>query len=312
MANATFRAVQLANNLTAIADDDIVPAVASPYGVGDDGGYTGATIKEAIRDAVAAFAAAGTGISIVHDDPTDTLTISSTITQYTDQDALDALSDEVTGNGIIVRTSAGNFNSRTIQAGSGIDVTNGNGVSGDPTIGIANGGVDTAQMALDSVDSTIIDGADAANIRTLLGLGTASLEDYEEGSYTPTVAFATPGTSSFSYTTQFGRYTKIGRLVEVETFINFTPTIGTGSGQLRHSLPFTSLSNAFGSGSVRTISLAFTWPAGYTDLSIGMASAADYCTLNVHGTGVSTTQLSASHMTSGSGHNYSFTTFQIV
>ena len=92
MANATFRTVQLANNLTAIADDDIVPVVQSPYGVGDDGGYTGAVIKESIRDVVAAFLVEGADISITHDDPNDTLTIAFDGTVYTDADARDAIS----------------------------------------------------------------------------------------------------------------------------------------------------------------------------------------------------------------------------
>lgn len=87
MANATFRQVQQANAFTLLADDDIIPGVAAPYGVGDDGGYTGSVIKEAVRDVVAAFLAQGTDISIVHDDPNDTLTISFSGTLYTDADA---------------------------------------------------------------------------------------------------------------------------------------------------------------------------------------------------------------------------------
>lgn len=50
------------------------------------------------------------------------------------QDVADTKLDEPAGNGIAVRTSAGNVANRSIAAGSGITVTNGDGVSGNPTI----------------------------------------------------------------------------------------------------------------------------------------------------------------------------------
>lgn len=64
-----------------------------------------------------------------------------------------------------------------------------------------------------------------------------TLDDYEEGTWTPTV---TPqGGSLTSYTTQTCAYTKIGRMVAYT--INFTITnAGTGSGGLIVTLPFTS------------------------------------------------------------------------
>ena len=42
----------------------------------------------------------------------------------------------VSGNGIQVRTSAGNFTSRTDTAGAGISITNGDGVAGNPTVAV--------------------------------------------------------------------------------------------------------------------------------------------------------------------------------
>lgn len=66
-----------------------------------------------------------------------------------------------------------------------------------------------------------------------------TLDDYEEGTWTPAVTYATPGTSSVSYTVQLGDYTKVGRDVRISCNINGTLTLGTGSGGLRVSgLPF--------------------------------------------------------------------------
>lgn len=64
-----------------------------------------------------------------------------------------------------------------------------------------------------------------------------TLDDYEEGTWTPTViGTGTVGTATYTY--QFGNYTKIGRQVFVECFLNWSA--GTGTGDLRIAgLPFT-------------------------------------------------------------------------
>lgn len=65
-----------------------------------------------------------------------------------------------------------------------------------------------------------------------------TLDDYEEGTWTPIIeGTTTAGTANYSNNT--GRYTKIGRLVFVETYVNWNS--GTGTGNLRlNGLPFTS------------------------------------------------------------------------
>lgn len=72
-----------------------------------------------------------------------------------------------------------------------------------------------------------------------------TLDDYEEVSYTP-ILKAVNGTdpTSVSYSIQQGHYTKIGRLVYVYGFIQFsTYTVGTGT-VMAISLPFTASSSA--------------------------------------------------------------------
>lgn len=63
-----------------------------------------------------------------------------------------------------------------------------------------------------------------------------TLDDYEEGTFTPTVVGASTAGST-TYTNQFGRYVKIGSLVYVQ--INIQVTAMTGTGALRFGLPFT-------------------------------------------------------------------------
>lgn len=70
-------------------------------------------------------------------DASGTLALYSDITTYAqplDSD-LTAISNLAT-NGLIARTSEGNVSTRTIAGGTGIDVTNGDGVAGEPSIAI--------------------------------------------------------------------------------------------------------------------------------------------------------------------------------
>ena len=77
-----------------------------------------------------------------------------------------------------------------------------------------------------------------------------ALDDYEEGTWTPTVFSSSAGT--FSHANQFGTYTKIGRQVYVGGLVNATVS-GTETGNARISgLPFTSLNNSGNYGQLIT------------------------------------------------------------
>ena len=69
-----------------------------------------------------------------------------------------------------------------------------------------------------------------------------TLDDYEEGSWTPTLTFTTPGNLAVAYSLQWGRYTKIGRLVVASFAIQTsTFTFTTASGNLViNGIPFSS------------------------------------------------------------------------
>jgi hypothetical protein len=87
-----------------------------------------------------------------------------------------------------------------------------------------------------------------------------TLDDYKEGTWTPTVVGqSTAGTAT--YTAQNGRYTKIGRQVFVECWVNWSG--GTGTGDLAIAgLPFTvAASSTYPAANIaRTNNL--TWTAG--------------------------------------------------
>jgi hypothetical protein len=78
------------------------------------------------------------------------------------------------------------------------------------------------------------------------GTGTSELlSDYEEGTWTPSLAINTPGDLSVTYSTQTGYYTKIGRLVNVSFQIvtsAFTHTTASGAWRVA-GVPFLAASN---------------------------------------------------------------------
>ena len=63
-----------------------------------------------------------------------------------------------------------------------------------------------------------------------------TLDDYEEGTFTPTVL---TGFTSPTYTNQFGRYTKIGRICYFSVLLTVSGGTRNGS-QVTINLPFTS------------------------------------------------------------------------
>jgi hypothetical protein len=124
------------------------------------------------------------------------------------------------------------------------------GGSGTTPIVISNGGdaltIDTAR----NVGVGVTPSAGRGAIQLSAGVGfpatqvassdANTLDDYEEGTFTPIISGAsTAGTGT--YTTQVGRYTKIGRLVTFQLRVAWTAHTGTG-GVLVGGLPFTSSS----------------------------------------------------------------------
>jgi hypothetical protein len=107
-----------------------------------------------------------------------------------------------------------------------------------------------------------------------------TLDDYEEGTWTPVASADTPP-SSVTYTTQSGFYTKIGNVV----YVRFRVTFGFsgGSGGLRITgLPFTAASGANPKTAVQQDNITYT---GYTYLECGATGGNSYITLGKNRSG---------------------------
>jgi hypothetical protein len=95
-----------------------------------------------------------------------------------------------------------------------------------------------------------------------------TLDDYEEGTWTPTFGGSGSDPTSVSYNTQEGTYTKIGNRVFVEFFLSFTTFTGGSNAVAIKGLPFTGSGN--GDGAMKIENVSFT--AGKTYL-VGTISA---------------------------------------
>jgi hypothetical protein len=95
-----------------------------------------------------------------------------------------------------------------------------------------------------------------------------TLDDYEEGTWTPTLSFSTNGNLSVTYTTQVGSYTKIGNTVRLAFNIvtsAFTHTTASGNAQIA-TLPFSG-ANVTGLRQYGSIQLSGVTKANYTQAS---------------------------------------------
>ena len=128
-----------------------------------------------------------------------------------------------------------------------------------------------------------------------------TLDDYEEGTWTPVLTFATPGNLSVAYLQQVATYTKIGRAVTVSFTIRtstFTHTTASGAVQVT-GLPFTSATvtdlSFYGGSGWRGIT-----KTNYTDISAEVGSNSNIVGVIASGSGQVWTDVTTADMpTSG-------------
>lgn len=141
--------------------------------------------------------------------------------------------------GLAARTAADTWAQRTITGTANkITVTNGDGVAGNPTLTIP----DAVTLVTPTVTGllTCTGGQIKFPATQAPSADANTLDDYEEGTWTPVLTCATPGNLSVTYSSQTGSYTKIGNVVALKMSIStsaFTHT--TAAGELRISgVPF--------------------------------------------------------------------------
>ena len=100
---------------------------------------------------------------------------------------------------------------------------------GSDTLGFSTAGAQ--RLAIDSTGIKFHGDTATAN----------ALNDYEEGTFTPTFAYGTAGNSSFGYSAQYGHYVKVGDIVHFQTNVRLNAfSKGNASGSFfLAGLPYT-------------------------------------------------------------------------
>lgn len=156
-----------------------------------------------------------------------------------------------------------------ILAGGGLSISTGNVTMDGTLIGVSALGMGGAITGATSVqtDSIIektadngvsIDGVTVKDGAVYLGgTGAANkLDDYEEGTFTPTYTVAGGGTAGTVTSTNVGTYTKVGSVVTVAVTSFYVPTSGTVPTSYSMTLPFAVglIGGQSGNGSGREVS----------------------------------------------------------
>lgn len=166
--------------------------------------------------------------------------------------ALAALDSTV---GLVTQTGADAFTKRSLAGTANkITVTDPDGVSGNPTLTIP----DAVTLVTPTITGllTLSGGQIAFPGTQSASSDPNTLDDYEEGTFTPTIVGSTSAGTG-TYTQQIGKYTKIGRVVHVDIVIQWTAHSGTGN-ILIDGLPFTVAANTSPPCSINGLDLTFS------------------------------------------------------
>ena len=137
-----------------------------------------------------------------------------------------------------------------------------------------------------------------------------TLDDYEEGTWTPTIKSEAGTITSVSYIAQSGRYTKIGNTVYIACLVGWNGSNwGTGTGDIQVSgLPFAAIDANF---IFATESLNVNWPN--TGTIVGQTNGATAVFFRVsQNNGDWASILITSQSTSGEDNYFRFSGFYMV
>jgi hypothetical protein len=201
------------------------------------------------------------------------------------------------GTGLVARTASETYDQRTITGTANkVTVTDGDGVAGNPTLTLPDAitlvtptvtGLLTASGGQIAFPATQVPSADAN-----------TLDDYEEGTWTPAITFATPGNLTVVYSTQGGAYTKVGRQVTAAFQIQtstFTHTTASGDFQIT-GLPFTNNASYIYTG---TMTFSGVTAASHAQIMPQLGTSASLMTLRGSGSGVAAANMNTSNLPTG-------------
>lgn len=137
-----------------------------------------------------------------------------------------------------------------------------------------------------------------------------TLDDYEYGNWTPVLTFQTPGNLSLTYTTQVGRYTKLGNLIFIQGALQtatFTHTTAGGD-LLITGLPF-SILNLTNLSAVGPFTFSGITKAGYTVFCIQGQFNTSHLTIFAAASGVGASKVGAVSCPSGGTMELNFSVF---
>ena len=115
----------------------------------------------------------------------------------------------------------------------------------------------STDITIDSGDLLFGTSAKGVNLGVTSNTDGNTLDDYEEGTWTP-IYLADSSNPSPTYHTQLGRYTKIGRCVTAWAYLRINASSGGSGGASIGGLPFTS-ENVSGGYVGATIGYAGNW-----------------------------------------------------
>jgi hypothetical protein len=166
-----------------------------------------------------------------------------------------------------VRNRVSSLNALYVDAGGNgkVEMTGSLEVTRGVKLGTATGNVEVVGNLVMSTAGNGIDFSAGANAA---GMTSELLNDYEEGTWTPTFGGASSDPTGVTYDGQSGVYTKIGRLVTATFFMGFTTYTG-GSGALYvRGLPFAASGTLGYNGAVQTEQITFSGGRTYAAIRV--------------------------------------------